>query len=50
MGLIIWLKEGQIPPGNMYFCINLFGAEGLSTTPIVCNKNIPSSLEVYSLI
>ncbi len=35
-------KQGIIPPGNMYLLINLLGGEGVSTDPIVCNKNIPS--------
>ena len=35
---------GHTPPGKMYLFINLFGGEGWSTTPMVCSKNIPSSL------
>ena len=44
MGFTIWLNDGQTPPGKMYLFMNLFGGDGLSTTPIVCSKNNPSFL------
>ena len=46
---MIWLKEGQTPPGNMYLFINLLGGEGLSTTPMVCKrKKYHLPLIIYS--